>query len=394
VKSSRRHQKGHVFRKGNSWFLRYYDYRLQSDGKMKLVSKCRKLVGYGGEYRSKKAVQVLADEFLAPINNGTMTPHSTMKLAQFVESSYLPFVMATKRPSTYKGYVNMWKRYLESRSAIALRDFRTVDGERLLEDIAYDHSLTGTTLAHIKAFLSGVFRFAKRKGVLNSENPMRDVVLPKGKPAGETYAYSLAEITRMLNQLTEPAATVVATAAFTGVREGELRGLLWENYDGEQIRITQSVWRKHIQEPKTKKSASPVPIIPRLSERLNQHRRLMGNPTSGLVFPNSVGKPMCMARLARDVIRPAFLKAGIPWHGWHAFRRGLATNLHHLGVPDKTIQAILRHSNVAVTQACYIKTISADAVEAMLSLEHATNVQHEEVQHVDSGEVGSDSGGA
>ena len=28
------------------------------------------------------------------------------------------------------------------------------------------------------------------------------------------------------------------------------------------------------------------------------------------------------------------------------FRRGLATNLHQLGVADKDIQAILRHSNV------------------------------------------------
>jgi hypothetical protein len=48
------------------------------------------------------------------------------------------------------------------------------------------------------------------------------------------------------------------------------------------------------------------------------------------------------------------------------------------GVPDKTIQAILRHSNVAVTQACYIKTSNADAVGAMLTLEHATNVQLEQ----------------
>jgi len=35
------------------------------------------------------------------------------------------------------------------------------------------------------------------------------------------------------------------------------------------------------------------------------------------------------------------------WHGghygWHSFRRGLATNLHALGVDRKTIQAILRH---------------------------------------------------
>jgi hypothetical protein len=28
------------------------------------------------------------------------------------------------------------------------------------------------------------------------------------------------------------------------------------------------------------------------------------------------------------------------WHGWHSFRRGLATNLKTLGVDDKYIQAI------------------------------------------------------
>jgi integrase len=54
--------------------------------------------------------------------------------------------------------------------------------------------------------------------------------------------------------------------------------------------------------------------------------------------------------------------------GGHAFRRGLATNLHQLGVQDKVIQRILRHSNVAVTQACYIKTADADVQRAMEQL--------------------------
>ena len=49
----------------------------------------------------------------------------------------------------------------------------------------------------------------------------------------------------------------------------------------------------------------------------------------------------------------------------------LATNLHDLGVADKTIQAILRHSNVAVTQKCYIKTLPAQSVAAMNMLESA-----------------------
>jgi hypothetical protein len=59
-----------------------------------------------------------------------------------------------------------------------LRSFRTVDGEHLLEQVARDHDLSVTTLAHVKSFLSGVLRYAKRQGILNSENPMRDAVLP------------------------------------------------------------------------------------------------------------------------------------------------------------------------------------------------------------------------
>jgi integrase len=53
------------------------------------------------------------------------------------------------------------------------------------------------------------------------------------------------------------------------------------------------------------------------------------------------------------------------WRGWHAFRRGLTTNLHALGIPDKEIRAILRHSNIAVTQSCYIKALTESQVSAM-----------------------------
>jgi integrase len=238
--------------------------------------------------------------------------------------------------------------------------------------------LTSTTLAHIKAFLSGTFRHAKRQGVLNSENPMRDVVLPTAKAAGDTYAYSLEEIRQMLNVLPEPAATIVVAAAYTGVRKSELRGFLWENFDGEQVQITQSVWRSHIQEPKTGKSKAPVPVITQLAERLNLHRELSGSPANGLMFPGSEDKAINLDALVQDVIRPALTKAGLQWRGWHSFRRGLATNLHRVGVPDKVIQSILRHANVAVTQNSYIKTVDADAAAAMQifeqSLKHAPNM--------------------
>jgi integrase len=58
--------------------------------------------------------------------------------------------------------------------------------------------------------------------------------------------------------LPERTATVVATAAFTGARKGELRGLMWEDYDGSEIRVMKSVWRSHVDEPKRPKSKAAI----------------------------------------------------------------------------------------------------------------------------------------
>jgi len=140
--------------------------------------------------------------------------------------------------------------------------------------------------------------------------------------------------------------------------------------------------RSHVDEPKTKKSRAPVPVIAQLAERINLHRKLSGNPSAGLMFVSPLGKPMNLDALVRDSIRPVLAKAGLTWHGWHAFRRGLASNLNRLGIDDSIIQAILRHSDPALTQRCYIKTVSSDAVAAMgvleRSLKYAPNMHLED----------------
>ncbi|MCH6553703.1 MAG: tyrosine-type recombinase/integrase [Acidobacteria bacterium] len=73
--------------------------------------------------------------------------------------------------------------------------------------------------------------------------------------------------------------------------------------------------------------------------------------------------------LATREIRPLLKAAGLKFYGWHAFRRGLATNLIALGVGPKTVQAILRHSNVQTTLNLYAKSIPEQAVRAMRNLE-------------------------
>lgn len=396
-----RKQKGYLRRKGSCWLLNYWDTvlveeaELQPDGsvKKKLVSKrklrAKKIASYP-EYRSKIAVRPLVEEFLIKINSGRLQPESTMTLAQFWESTYWPYVQLHKRPATARGYRDVWLPYLQPRCGqIRLRDFRTCDGERILAEIDRQQGLSHNSLKHIKSLLSGMFKHAKRQGVLDGINPMQDVSIPKGKETQETHAHSLDEIMQILSALSDPAATIIATAAFAGLSRGELRGLQWQDYTGNEINVQRAVWegnngtktRLHITDPKTRKRKAPVPVIGLLKDMLDNFRLMQGSPSSGWIFPNLKGdRPLNFNNLVNRVIKPTLKEAGLQWHGWHAFRRGLGTNLYSLGVPDKTVQAILRHSNVSTTMTYYVKPVQQDTINAMQRLEQHVSLRKAETR--------------
>ena len=169
-----------------------------------------------------------------------------MLVSEFVERVYLPeYVEKQLRPATKKQYKDVWNNHLKPRMGkLTLRSFRTVHGEQMLSQIAAQAKLGRSSLRHCKAFLSGCFKQAKRLGILDGINPVMDVSIPRvPEPEEDTYAYSLSEIKSMLAQLGEPARTVVLTAALTGLRKSELRGLTWEDFDGEQLTVRRSRWR-------------------------------------------------------------------------------------------------------------------------------------------------------
>jgi len=94
------------------------------------------------------------------------------------------------------------------------------------------------------------------------------------------------------------------------------------------------------------------------------------------MFPGAHGNPLDLDALGQR-LKAKLAERGIAWHGWHAFRRGLATNLHDLGVDDKTIQAILRHSDVSVTQRLYIKSLPRQSAAALTKLERVFETDEE-----------------
>ena len=244
--------------------------------------------------------------------------------------------------------------------------------------------------------ISGLFKLAKREGFFDGENPVRDTEIdPKAAPPAETHAYTLEEIQAILDLLPEPAATIFSIAAFAGLRRGEIAALRWEDYRDGQLFVSRSLWRNHLNPPKTAKGCAPVPVIRQVAERLEIHRMSSENNRVGPVFRNRRGNPLVMDTVENRMVRPALNRCvtcgkpegghakadhlwqrddSIPaWYGWHAARRGLGSNLYRLGVKSKIIQAILRHADVSITEDYYIKTADDDVRSAMTTLEAAAS---------------------
>ena len=301
-----------------------------------------------------------------------------MSLHKFMESFYFPLVEATRRRSTLAGYLQMWRVYFRGRRQLdlSLREFRTFDARTLLDAIAAQHPLSRNSLRHLKALLSDAFAQALNDGILDETNPLREVRLPRLPASEATYAYDLGEVKRMAAILPEPARTVILVAAFSGLRKGEIRGLRWTDYNPvvKTLSVQRSVWRRTIGDPKTEGSKAQIPVLGPLADALNAHRVRTGRLAVGYVFEAGNGSPLNLDNLARRVIIPILEDTGVSWHGWHAFRRGLATTLHRLGVADRTIQAVLRHSDVKLTMNIYTKVMQDTQVAALdvLSTEYGT----------------------
>src|SRR5271157_3520061 len=128
--------------------------------------------------------------------------------------------------------------------------------------------------------------------------------LLQGHVRGYQYAYTLDEILAFLGVLPEPAATIFATAAFAGLRRGEIRGLRWEDYHDGEIQVAQSVWESHVSTPKTNQSSGAVPVIRPLARMLEAHRMRYGNPSAGPIFAAVNGKPLSLNNVVGRMILP------------------------------------------------------------------------------------------
>jgi integrase len=206
-----------------------------------------------------------------------------------------------------------------------------------------------------------------------------------------TSAYEAMIITpeqayKIVRTLREPERTLTLLAAGTGLRISECLGLQWRdvNFDEEMIHVRRTWTCGQVGSPKTKASKGPVPLHPLLGEFiLCWKEKTPYSQPNDWVFASSRlnGKqPRVANMLVEDCLRPAAARAGVlsshrddrgrlveddlRRFGFHNLRHSLASFLVRIRTDPKTVQTLLRHSDVKLTPQFYSHAVSQDRMTA------------------------------
>src|ERR1700690_2959372 len=95
-------QKGFVFKKGGSWFLRYRD-NFVVDGALVRKQKCVKLADVSDRYRAKRDLGKVVEEKLSRVHASAECPNSSDLFVAYVEKTFLPYLSRKAKPSTCAG---------------------------------------------------------------------------------------------------------------------------------------------------------------------------------------------------------------------------------------------------------------------------------------------------
>jgi integrase len=152
----------------------------------------------------------------------------------------------------------------------------------------------------------------------------------------------------LVELISEPYATMVYVAVYTGLRVIELIGLRWDDIHERSITIDERYCRGDWGEPKSDASNTTIPVNGKVIERIKRLRTLTVEVRAGLAIrrfravksggPDDLvfqsvkdGRPMRDNNILARHIKPAARKQDIPWVNWQVLRRSYATWLRMSG---------------------------------------------------------------
>ena len=158
---------------------------------------------------------------------------------------------------------------------------------------------------------------------------------------------------------------LILLALNTGLRFGELIAVSWENinFNSQILTVSSAISRGKLGSPKNNKARN-IPLNRAAIEMLK--RRKTTSDKNNLVFPNSIGKYLIQEG-CRKLLHKLCQKAGLRKIGWHTLRHTFASHLAENGVPMRSIQELLGHSDTSTTMryAHLSPLITSSAVQTL-----------------------------
>jgi len=282
-----------------------------------------------------------------------------------------------------RDYRNTVRRYLLPHFGpdTSVARLTTDDIDAFREGLLEDGHLSRRTIQKILVLLHGILKRAKRKKWIRS-NPAEDAERITLKRSGDFNVLSPPEIEAVARAARDQQdAAIFLTAAYTGLRMGELRALRWVDVDfaGERILVRKGVTRWEEGRPKSGRVRS-VPLVEQVARALDGlSRRELFTGADDLVFHNEVGRFFDDGRL-RTRFYTALRNAGLG-HLREKDDRFVFHDLRHTfgtlavrGFPLSDVKAFMGHESIETTMI-YVhhvpQTDAAARLSALLSAEAA-----------------------
>lgn len=253
-------------------------------------------------------------------------------------------------------------------SALMALDVRTV--QRFATELLQTNNRK--TILNVLGTFFAVLAYARKCDIRVPELNFAALTIAPEKEEVETPYFKPTAAEQIIAAAKEPYKTIFALAWHTGLRAGELLALTVNDLDFDRKLILPRRQvddsTRLLRELKTRKSKSPVAMAPALEVSLRKYLNTWQRNASGLLFPNRVGRPRKRQYVVKFGLKPVLRKLGLPTKdvGLHAFRHGLGTALSDNGVSPKTVQAILRHTDIQTTFRYYVHS-DTDAQRSALA---------------------------
>jgi integrase len=316
--------------------------------------------------RTQKKCRDWVNATLDKIDHGLTFDGAQVSLAQYMES-WLSGKALARRPSTVRNY----RRYMNLYILPALGRMRlqaiTPSHIRQLYLRMQSEGRGARTIQLVHVTLHCAFAQAVKEGLIG-HNPLEAVERPKV----ETKRYDIfteeQARTFIVAAKGHPYEALFFLALTTGMRKGEILGLMWTDVDWEKstLRVDRQL------QPVSYEGGALVPTKTRSGRRhimvgkgalalLKEHRQrqemqkaVAGNrwQEHGMLFTTSIGTYIDQTKVSR-AFKHILREAGLPDIRFHDLRHTSISILLGNGTPVNTVQSRAGHSKASVTTDIY-----------------------------------------